>query len=115
VTKLPQMVGDMMSDVLNWRWDRGRMRYEATIASRDGEDGDHTILVQFTKIGGRWSKNLPDGTPAPYARARGCWTARVDNEDVVQGPPKYGREFESAEAAKDAAAREFVRRYGWRS
>jgi hypothetical protein len=98
--KVPQMVGDSYADILVWTWDRSRMHYET---KHEG-----TILrVLFHKIGGRWSKTLPNGKPNPSDR-RSYWTISIQPHDTY--PERPIDRYDSAEAAKEAVA-EMYRKY----
>lgn len=92
----PDMVGDTFADILNWRWNRSRMQYEAT-------HRDRLLLVRFHKIGGRWNRTLPDGTPNPWPH-ESYWTIEVDYE-------RRSLKFKTADEAKAAAAEEYRRRF----
>lgn len=92
----PDMVGDTFADILNWRWNRSRMQYEATHHGR-------RLLVRFHKVGGRWNRTLPDGTPNQWSR-ESYWTIDVDYDRPSQ-------KFPTADEAKTAAAAEYRRRF----
>ena len=100
MTKVPQIVGDAYGDILAWRWNRGRMRFEA-------EHDGHKLVVQFRKVGGRWSRTLRDGTPNQRA-GQSYWAAEVDGE-------RRRVHYDTADEAKDAAAELYVHKYGRRS
>lgn len=93
--KHPQLVGDTFNDVLSWRWDRTRMEYATEQKSAE-------LRVRFHKIGGRWSKTLPDGKPNKHQIRRGYWTI------AMQPSGAYGQQpttrYESADLAKEAVA-----------
>jgi hypothetical protein len=95
MTKLPQTVGDTMGDVLAWHWDRVHVRFAA---EHEGAE----LRVRFHKIGGRWSKLLPDGTPNKHQGRRGYWTIELQphNAYIVQPTAQY----QSADEAKEAVA-----------
>lgn len=93
---IPLMTGDTIGTSVVWRWNRARMRFEA---NHEG----HEIRIDFHKVGGRWSRALPDGTPTPGAGSS-YWTSEIDcDRSRVKHP--------SADDAKRAAVAEFKRRF----
>ena len=98
MTKIPLTLGSSYGAMVSWRWDRAHMRFEAT-------HDDHVIRIHFHKIGGRWNKTLPDGTPNP-SPGRSYWTSEVDSHH------NSTTRHVDAESAKRAAVAEFKRRYG---
>lgn len=91
------MLGDTMNTLVSWTWDRSGMRFDA-------EHGEHTMRVQFHKVGGRWSKTLPDGAPTPGAGSS-YWTSDVDGD-------RSSVKHQNSDQAKAAAVAEFIRRFG---
>lgn len=91
-------LGDTYGSIVSWRWDRAKMRFYA-------DTGEHEILIHFHKVGGRWSKTLPDGTPTHGARSS-YWTYQIDGEHSPT------LRFKSANEAKTAACVEHRTRFG---
>lgn len=94
--EIPLSVGDTFGDILSWRWNRAARRYET-------EHHDHELRVQFHKVGGRYSRTLPDGTPNIHG-GKGFWTIEVDCD-------RASTKFATAYEAKTAAVAEYKRRF----
>lgn len=95
------LFGDTIGSAPSWRWDRSRRYYEA-------EHNGHTVRVHFHKLGGRWSRTLPDGKANPNP-PRSYWTFDIDGDH-----PRH-MQFASADEAKIAAVTEYRRRFGGES
>jgi hypothetical protein len=95
MTKRPQMVGDTMNDVLAWRWDRVHMHFAA---EHDGA----RLRALFHKLGGRWSKLLPNGTPNKHQARRGYWTIELQPRGAYTVQPTA--QYQNADEAKEAVA-----------
>lgn len=91
------MFGTTFGSAAIWRWDRSKMRFTC-------EHRDHEIIVHFHKVGGRWSKTLPDGTPTARS-GLSHWTFEVDGD-------RSSKKYDGAPEAQDAAIVEFKRRFG---
>ncbi len=97
VSKVPHMFGTSIGSAVVWRWDRAHMRFAA-------EHREHWVVVQFHKLGGRWSKTLPDGAPNDDS-SKSYWTIGVDGE-------RSSKKHATSADAKGAAVAEFARRFG---
>lgn len=68
------------------------------------DHGDHEMIVKFHKVGGRYSRTLPDGEPNPNG-PQSYWTIEVDRD-------RSRTKHASSDAAKRAAIDEYIRRFG---
>lgn len=96
MTEVPLSVGPTYGDHLAWRWDRSNRRFVC-------EQAGHEIFIQFHKVGGRWSKTLPDGTPNPNG-PKSYWTFELDRD-------RSHAHYKTAYEAKVAVVAEYKRRF----
>lgn len=65
---------------------------------------EHEMIVKFHKVGGRYSRTLPDGAPHP-SPSRSYWTVEVDCD-------RSRTQYKTSDEAKRAAVAEYIRRFG---
>lgn len=91
------MTGTTFGSIVTWQWDRAAMAFTSN-------HGGHELIVKFHKVGGRYSRTLPDGSPNPNP-PRSYWTIEVDRDRSLA-------KYKTPDEAKRTIVSEYIRRFG---